>query len=196
MPSTLKILPVQRIHSFHCLDPLFEVHKGVVFNLLHSFNSTESLKCFSKILLGYSSCQIPAVEDLHPGHGVVIRLILRVRPIHNDVTAPDFDSASSESPLGETCSLMTFIFKETESPVLLLVVGRRVDNDVNQAGCMLCELVQSSSRSRFLGMLPTKRRWLLNDIVTPSFLPFLSSKSFNCLTASNASSLVVKVMNA
>ena len=28
--------------TFHCLDPLFEVHKGVVFNLLHSFNSTES----------------------------------------------------------------------------------------------------------------------------------------------------------
>ena len=38
---------------------------------------------------------------------------------------------------------------------------------------------KSSSRSRFLGMLPTKRRWLLNDIVTPSFFPFLSSKSFN-----------------
>ena len=28
--------------TFHCLDPLFEVHKGVVFNLLHSLNSTES----------------------------------------------------------------------------------------------------------------------------------------------------------
>ena len=41
---------------------------------------------------------------------------------------------------------------------------------------------KSSSRSRFLGMLPTKRRWLLNDIVTPSFFPFLSSKSFNWKT--------------
>ena len=26
-------------------------------------------------------------------------IYLRVRPIHNDVTAPDFDSASSESPI-------------------------------------------------------------------------------------------------
>ena len=41
---------------------------------------------------------------------------------------------------------------------------------------------KSSSRSRFFGMLPTKRRWLLNDIVTPSFFPFLSSKSFNWKT--------------
>ena len=121
--------------TFHCLDPLFEVHKGVVFNLLHSFNSTESangtvpstskaikicgapLKCFSKILLGYSSSQIPkklsltgwvlnldwiqrvrggnffssrvlrrtpAVEDLHPGHGVVIRLILNSMKVTED----------------------------------------------------------------------------------------------------------------
>ena len=68
--------------TFHCLDPLFEVHKGVVFDLLHSFNSTESangtvpslsksiricnvcdavqpLKCFSKVLLGHSCSQIP-----------------------------------------------------------------------------------------------------------------------------------------
>ena len=37
----------------------------------------------------------------------------------------------------------------------------------------------SSSLSLFFGMLPTNSRWLLKDIVTPSFLPFLSSKSFN-----------------
>ena len=127
--------------TFHCLDPLFEVHKGVVFNLLHSLNSTESangtvpstskaikdmkcmwcsapLKCFSKVLLGHSSSQIPkklsltgwvlnldwiqrerweedkissrvlrrrpAVEDLHPGHGVVIRLILNSMKVTED----------------------------------------------------------------------------------------------------------------
>ena len=127
--------------TFHCLDPLFEVHKGVVFNLLHSLNSTESangtvpstskaikdmkcmwcsapLKCFSKVLLGHSCSQIPkklsltwwivnldwiqrerweedkissrvlrrrpAVEDLHPGHGVVIRLILNSMKVTED----------------------------------------------------------------------------------------------------------------
>ena len=38
---------------------------------------------------------------------------------------------------------------------------------------------RSSSLSLFLGMFPTNRRWLLKEIVTPSFFPFLSSKSFN-----------------
>lgn len=36
-----------------------------------------------------------------------------------------------------------------------------------------------SSRSLFLGMLPTKRRWLLWDMVTPILLPFCSSVSFS-----------------
>ena len=52
---------------------------------------------------------------------------------------------------------------------------------------------KSSSRSRFLGMLPTKRRWLLNDIVTPSFFPFLSSKSFNWKTRKCYSFIGLKV---
>jgi len=38
----------------------------------------------------------------------------------------------------------------------------------------------NSSRSLFLGILPTNSRWLLNDIVTPIFLPFRISKSFSC----------------
>ena len=38
----------------------------------------------------------------------------------------------------------------------------------------------SSSRSLFFGMLPTKRRWLLKDMVTPIFLPLRSSESFSC----------------
>ena len=37
----------------------------------------------------------------------------------------------------------------------------------------------NSSRSLFLGMLPTKRRWLLWDMVTPILLPFCSSVSFS-----------------
>ena len=38
----------------------------------------------------------------------------------------------------------------------------------------------NSSRSLFFGMLPTKRRWLLKDMVTPILLPFRSSLSFSC----------------
>lgn len=38
----------------------------------------------------------------------------------------------------------------------------------------------NSSRSLFLGILPTNSRWLLNDIVTPIFLPVRISKSFSC----------------
>ena len=41
-PKALNILSYHSFFTFHCLDPFFEVHKGVVFNLLHSFNSTES----------------------------------------------------------------------------------------------------------------------------------------------------------
>ena len=37
----------------------------------------------------------------------------------------------------------------------------------------------NSSRSLFLGMLPTKRRWLLWDMVTPILFPFCSSLSFS-----------------
>lgn len=37
----------------------------------------------------------------------------------------------------------------------------------------------SSSRSLFFGMFPTKSLWLLNDIVTPIFLPFFNSKSLS-----------------
>ena len=33
----------------------------------------------------------------------------------------------------------------------------------------------NSSRSLFFGMLPTKRRWLLKDMVTPILFPFRSS---------------------
>lgn len=39
---------------------------------------------------------------------------------------------------------------------------------------------KSSSRSLFLGIFPTNNRWLLNDIVTPIFLPFRISKSLSC----------------
>ena len=37
----------------------------------------------------------------------------------------------------------------------------------------------SSSRSLFFGMLPTKSRWLLKDMVTPILFPFRSSQSFS-----------------
>ena len=104
--------------TFHCLDPLFEVHKGVVFNLLHSFNSTESangivpstskaikdmkcmwcsapLKCFSKVLLGHSCSQIPKKLSL-------TRWVLNLDCIQRERW--EEDKISSKSVATHTCS--------------------------------------------------------------------------------------------
>lgn len=54
-------------------------------------------KQLPEALLGDSEGEVAAVEDLHLGHGLLVGLLLGVRPVHDDITAPDFDAASPQT---------------------------------------------------------------------------------------------------
>ncbi len=49
------------------------------------------------------------------GHGLVVGFLLRVCPIDDYITAPDFDAASFESAFGQTGSFVRLVFQKTES---------------------------------------------------------------------------------
>jgi hypothetical protein len=48
-------------------------------------------------------------------HGIVVRLLLWVSPIDNNITAPNLDSTSFQSAFGKTSRFVGFIFQEAET---------------------------------------------------------------------------------
>ena len=48
--------------------------------------------------LSDGSGQVPAVENLHLGHGVLVRSLQRVGPVHDDITVPGFDLTTAKTP--------------------------------------------------------------------------------------------------
>ena len=58
----------------------------------------QPLKQLPETLLGDGDGEVAAVEDLHLGHGVLVRLLLGVRPVHDDITAPHLDPTRPQSP--------------------------------------------------------------------------------------------------
>ena len=93
--------------------------------------------------------QVPAVENLHPGHRVLVRSLQGVGPVHNDVTVPSLDLATAKTPREEklswwnrqwnlqqpfslTSGLVRVVLQETKPAVVGLVVRIGVDDDINQ----------------------------------------------------------------
>ena len=70
------------------------------------------------------------------------------------------DAARLEPPLGERCALVRLILQEAEAAVLLLVVGRAVDDHLPQAGYNC----KSGSGVRF--RLECRATVLLEDSIT------------------------------
>ena len=107
---------LQFILTCQCLVPLFKVHEGVMFDFLDSLHLAVTemmevqsakkdppshfspLKELQKVGLRHGLGQIPAEENLHPGHDVLVRLLLRVGPVHEHVTAPDLDLTRVQTP--------------------------------------------------------------------------------------------------
>ena len=58
----------------------------------------QPLKQLPETLLGDGDGEVAAVEDLHLGHGVLVRLLLGVRPVHDDITAPHLDPPRPQPP--------------------------------------------------------------------------------------------------
>ena len=54
-------------------------------------------------------------NNIYLRHGLIIGLFLRIGPIHNNITAPNLDTASFQSAFGKTSRLMGFIFQEAKS---------------------------------------------------------------------------------
>ena len=70
------------------------------------------------------------------GHGVMIRFLLRVGPVNNDVTLPHLDTSRCQLPLGSRSIFVTVVLEESKPSVLQLgVVSRAIYNDINQALC-------------------------------------------------------------
>lgn len=67
------------------------------------------------------------------GHGLFIWFFLRIRPVNDDVTAPNFHATCSEPPLSQRSWFVGLILQEAEASVLLFVIRRTVDYHLCQA---------------------------------------------------------------
>lgn len=92
--------PVERIHGLHGVVALLEMYKGVVLDLLDTLDRTVRFECFLQFVLGKILRQIAHIQDLDPGHGVVVWLFLRIGPVDDDVASKDFDTAGAQASFG------------------------------------------------------------------------------------------------
>ena len=63
-------------------------------------------------------------------HSILIWFFLWIRPINNNITAPDLNTTGFQTAFGKTSRFVGFIFQEAKSTILLLVIRRTVDNDL------------------------------------------------------------------
>lgn len=100
-----------------------QLHKTVGSKRVHTMPPPRSME------------QVQSVNaDL--GHGVMIRFLLRVGPVNNDVALPHLDTSRCQLPLGSRSIFVTVVLEESKPSVLQLgVVSRAIYNDINQALC-------------------------------------------------------------
>ena len=99
--------------------------------------------------LGDGSGQVPAVENLHLGHCVLVRSLQRVGPVHDDVTVPSLDLSAAKTPGEEAImvestvessnlpfsmagSLVGLVLQETKPAVVGLLVRIGINDDIHQ----------------------------------------------------------------
>lgn len=110
------------------------MYEGVVLDLLDALHLPVHLERLLQLLLGDLLRQVADVQHLHLGHGLLVGLLLRISPVHDDVASPHLDPAGAETALRQGRRLVRFVFQEAEAAVLLLVVGRAVYDDLDESG--------------------------------------------------------------
>ena len=134
-----QVLPVEVLHGLDGPLPHVEVHEGVVLDLLDPLDAAVAVgdgafEGLSDLILGDGGDEVPHVEHFDLGHDGLVGLLLRVGPIDDDITAPDFDAARFQPALGQRGGLVRFVFEEAEAAVLLLVIRRTVDDHLAKSG--------------------------------------------------------------
>lgn len=75
-------------------------------------------------------------NSTHLGHGFIVRVVHRVRPIYNDVTVPDLQSTCRQLPFGSGCRFVRIIFQKGKTTVFLVFLFcRSIDDYINQSLC-------------------------------------------------------------
>lgn len=127
---------IEGLHGPQRVLPRLKVDKGVVLDLLDALDGAVGLKGLLEPLLRALLREIPDVEDLHFGHGVVVRLLLGVRPVHDDVAAEDLDPARAQPALGKGGGLVGVVLEEAEAPILPPVIRGAVNDHLRKSGCI------------------------------------------------------------
>ena len=81
--------------TFDSLIPVLEMDKGVVLDLLDPLDLAVRLEDLPELVLGGGDGEVPAVEDLHLGHGLLVGLLLE-----GEEGRDTFNSFSAEFTLG------------------------------------------------------------------------------------------------
>jgi hypothetical protein len=67
-------------------------------------------------------------EIFYPGHCVVIRLLLRIGPVYDDVASKNLHSAGTQTSFGQRCRLVRIVLQEAETAVFPAVIRRTVND--------------------------------------------------------------------
>ena len=122
----------------------FSLPRGIPFPLQFSPSKQRP-----QVGLRHGAGQIPAVENLHPGHRVLVRFLLGVSPVNENIATPDLDltrikTAGEEynvvasrrtfsKPFSTTGGYVRLVLQETEPAVVVPAVRGGVDDTVSQA---------------------------------------------------------------
>lgn len=158
---------VERVHGSHSHLPVLEMNESIVLDLLDPVNFAMLFKDFAQLLLGDGGCEIAHIKNFHLDfrkkegawkkkwftlpvlhylwHGLLIWLFLRIGPINDDITAPNFDTTRLQPPFGQAGCFVRLVFQEAEPTILLVVVRGAIDDDFLQPRCNEGLLIKNQS---------------------------------------------------